>query len=343
MSELRVAVVGLGYFSQFHRAAWAKQAGVRLVAVCDRDAARAEEVGAEMGVSSYGDFAVMLAAETPDIVDIVAPPVAHEELVTAALGRVKLIICQKPFCPSITEAEALTAKAEAAGTPVIIHENFRFQPWYRDIKDFLDSGRMGQVWQARFTLRPGDGRGPDAYLSRQPTFQKMPRLLIYETAVHLFDVFRWLFGPIEGIYADLRRHNPVIAGEDAAIVAMIHEGGTRSTFDGNRLSDQVADDPRRTMGPMEIEGEGGLLVLDGEGVVRFRPFGETSLAPIPDQRTPDLTTFAGGCVAALIAHAVEAMAGQRPFENTARDYLTIMRLCEAAYQSDREGRRVQMT
>ena len=166
----------------------------------------------------------------------------------------RVIICQKPFCKSIAEAEAVIAEADAVGAQIVIHENFRFQPWHREIKDFLDEEKMGTVWQARFALRPGDGRGADAYLSRQPAFQTMPRLLIQETGVHFFDLFRWMFGDVKSIYCEIRRLNFILEGEDAGFVIMEHQTGTRSFFDGNRLGDLVTNDPRRTMGVMDIEG-----------------------------------------------------------------------------------------
>ena len=70
-----------------------------------------------------------------------------------------------------------------------------------------DPGRVGDLYQIAFRMRPGDGRGPDAYLSRQPYFQKMERFLVHETAVHWIDTFRYLAGDPVAVYADLRRIN----------------------------------------------------------------------------------------------------------------------------------------
>ena len=236
----------------------------------------------------------------------------------------------------------ITAEAEAANVALVIHENFRFQPWYRTAKRFLATGRMGQIYSARFALRPGDGRGSDAYLARQPSFQTMPRFLVQETAVHQMDTFRFLLGPITAVYADLRRLNPAITGEDSGLLILTHENGVTSTFDGNRLADHVADDKRRTMGEMQIEAEGGTLSLSGDGHLHFRPFGSNTVETVPITDPVDLTQFGGGCVAALINHVVDAtMQGQTP-ENTARDYLQMIRLVEAAYRSNEEGRRITL-
>ena len=340
MGGLRVGVIGLGYFSQFHLDGWLARDDVQVVAVCDRDPARVSRVADQTGAVPYVDAGEMLAVQDLDIVDIVAPPSTHSDLVWLALKEGRTIVCQKPFCTSIEEAEKVVFAAKTRGTRLIVHENFRFQPWHREIRDFLTSGRMGQVYQARFALRPGDGRGPKAYLDRQPAFQTMPRLLVYETAVHQIDLFRFFFGPIRSVYADLRRLNTVIAGEDAGMIICEHTNGVRSVFDGNRLSDHVADNPRLTMGESVIEGEGGSLSLDGFGTVQFRPFGAHNATDVPVKRPIIPQAFGGGCTAAVIDHVVDALAGKVPFENEAEEYLAVMHACDAAYVSAETGRKV---
>jgi predicted dehydrogenase len=341
-APLRVAVAGLGYFSQFHLAAWQRVDDVALAAVCDPDAAKTEAVAGRTGAAGFTDFSDMLEACQPDIVDIVAPPPAHAALIRKAALPGRTIICQKPFCRSLAEAREITAEAARVGALLVVHENFRFQPWHRQLKQFLDEGGLGEVYQCQFALRPGDGRGPDAYLQRQPTFQTMPRFLVHETAVHLIDVFRWLFGPIESVYADLRQLNPVIAGEDAGLLVLAHHGGVRSVFDGNRLSDHVADNPRTTMGEMLVEGEKGTVRLDGFGRLHFRGFGERESIEIPIRRPVDMATFGGGCVEALIRHVVDGVLTGAPIENSAEYYLDVIALVDAAYASAASGRKMRV-
>lgn len=333
----RVVVAGLGYFSQFHLKAWSGSPLAALVGLCDSDPRRLADTLPGEDVERSVDLGALVAGTEPDIVDIVAPPQAHVGLVRSALAPGRTIICQKPFCTSVEEAAALLDVADAGGSRIVIHENFRFQPWHRQVKDFLDQGRMGRVYQARFALRPGDGRGPRAYLDRQPAFQQMPRLLIHETGVHFFDLFRWFFGPIEGVYAETRRLNPAIAGEDEGLVILHHASGVRSVFDGNRLSDHLTDRPRRTMGEMQIEGEGGTLFLGGDGRLSFRPFGSDRVEPVPVAYPVDEESFGGGCVAALIDHVLDALADGREPANLARDYLHVMHIVNAAYRSAQTG------
>ena len=72
---------------------------------------------------------------------------------------VERIICQKPFCLDISEAQEATQLSKEFGVPIVVHENFRFQPWYRAIKTQLVAGEIGDVLQLTFRLRPGDGQG----------------------------------------------------------------------------------------------------------------------------------------------------------------------------------------
>ncbi|WP_299624565.1 Gfo/Idh/MocA family oxidoreductase [uncultured Tateyamaria sp.] len=333
---VRVACLGAGYFSQFHYGSWARMDGVTLVGSCDSDLGRAEATG----LPAFATLEAMLDATTPDLLDIILPPPAHAQAIRTALrAGIRWIICQKPFCLDLAEARQIVTEAEAAGATLIVHENFRFQPWYRAIKSELEAGRIGDVLNATFRLRPGDGQGPDAYLDRQPYFQKMPRFLIHETAVHWVDTFRYLFGPAHAVYADLRRINPTIAGEDAGHVIFDH-GPVRALFDGNRHLDHVADNLRRTMGEAQIEGTVGVLTLLGDGSVTRRSFGA---ADAVDVMPPDTWKgFGGDCVHALQSHVIRAMTDDTALENTARDYLDVIRVRDAIYASDHAGRKIQL-
>ncbi|WP_375230423.1 Gfo/Idh/MocA family protein [Roseobacter sp. S98] len=334
---IRVACLGAGYFSQFHYDAWSRIEGVEVVASADLNIAAAQATG----LPAFGSLAELLAAKTPDVLDIILPPPGHAPSVRMAIAAgVGTIICQKPFCRDLEEARTIAAEADAAGVTLVVHENFRFMPWYRFIREQIDSGRIGTPMQATFRLRPGDGQGPDAYLDRQPYFQQMPHFLIHETGVHWIDTFRFLFGNPTAVYADLRQINPVIAGEDAGMVLFDHPDGVRTVFDGNRLADHVAENRRRTMGEATFEGTGGCLTLLGDGSVSFRAFGsnDTDIILGPDQSTG----FGGDCVLHLQSHVIDSLRNGTGPENTAADYLTVIAVRDAIYASAENGRKVML-
>lgn len=335
-SDRKVACLGAGYFAAFHYDAWRRIDAARLVGACDTDLAKAEATGAP----GFSDLHRMLKETQPDILDIITPPPSHMAAITAALeAGVRTIICQKPFCRSLEEAREATALAEQAGATLVIHENFRFQPWYRKMKDALGNGLIGTFQQFTFRLRTGDGQGPDAYLSRQPYFQTMPRFLVHETGVHWIDTFRFLLGEPSAVYADLRRVNPVIAGEDAGYLVFDYPDGGRALFDGNRLLDHAAENCRTTLGEALLEGTEGTITLQGDGSLKLRRFGATKAEEL--LAAEDWPGFAGDCVCALNKHVVEGLDGLRPFENEARDYLKVIEVEEALYESDRLERKIR--
>lgn len=308
---------------------------VELVGVCDLDPARA----AAKGAAAFSDLSQMLEVVKPDLLDIILPPVGHASAIKTALAAgIKTIICQKPFCTSLDEARQITELANAADCKLIIHENFRFQPWYRVIKMQLDAGLIGQPLQATFRLRPGDGQGGDAYLDRQPYFREMPQLLIHETGVHFVDVFRYLFGNATHVYADLRKVNPVIAGEDAGYVVFDHPNDIRAVFDGNRCLDHAADNTRRTMGEGLIEGTKGTLTLTGDGAVNFRAFQSREQSVLLAADTHE--GFGGDCTHALQIHVVAGVLDGSPLENLAGDYLHVIAAEKAIYLAAQDGRKV---
>ncbi len=330
---MRVALIGAGYFGQFHIDAWQRMKGAELVALVDRDPSKAIE-----GAAHFTDAVEMVEAVKPDIIDIASPPATHLELITALAPHCKNLICQKPFCNDLDEAEKAL---EAAGNArVIIHENIRNQPWYAEAVRLVKEGAVGAPYQVSFRMRPGDGQGPDAYLARQPYFQQMPKFLVHETAIHWIDLFRAMFGEPDGVYADLRRLNPAIAGEDAGLILLDYADGRRAVYDGNRLVDHIAEDRRRSMGDLLVEGDAGVLRVDGEGRIWLRSFGSNDEQ---EHAFPwEARNFGGDCVYLSCAQYLEAFRTGARHPTEAAEYLRNIRIENAVYESAKAQCRVAL-
>lgn len=340
-NPLKVAVLGAGYFAQLHHQAWQRCKNAELVGIADPKT----DVKTPPNIPHFSSLDEILEHTEIDILDIACPPHTHFDLLKAGLlGGVKKIICQKPFCGNIAQAKQAVSLAKSHHAVLIIHENFRFQPWYRFLKQAFAGRRFGEVYQFYFSLRPGDGRGEDAYLSRQPYFQKMPRFLVHETAVHFLDVFCFLFGKPSALYADLRKLNPVIAGEDAGHIILSFGDKIRAIFDGNRLSDHPTSQPRLTMGEARCDTQAGIISLSGDGSLSLRHHQTNSVEILhpPFLHTEGSEIFGGDCVYHLCQHAVDAFqAGTQP-ENSADEYLNILAYVDLCYKSAETGRRISL-
>lgn len=331
--SLRVLGVGAGYFAQFHYESW-KRLGPRaeLAGVCDLDLAKAKTVG---GAPAFADLDDALEKAAPDLVDLITPPATRLDLARRVAARGLPMILQKPLADDLAGARAIAEAVEGAGVRALVHENFRFQPWYREARRLLDAGLLGEPQSILFRLRPGDGRGPDAYLARQPYFRKMPRFLVHETGIHFIDSFRYLMGEVGEVFADLRRLNPAISGEDAGIVLFRFRDGGRGVFDGNRLAEFEAANPRLTMGELWLDGSEARLRLTGDGALWLRPNGQ---AERRHGYAWEDRGFGGDCVHAFQAHALAHFLDGAPAETNVRAYLRNIEIEEAVYRSAEEGR-----
>ena len=342
MKQLKLACIGAGYFARFHLEAWQRIPGVELSAICDRDLSRAQEFAKTFRVPNvYGDVADLLAGEELDLVDIITPPESH-----AAISRVVAqqgidMICQKPLAPTLAEAREMVEFAGRAGVRLLVHENWRFQPWYRKVRELLDRGVLGdRLHTIYFRMRTGDGWGEEAYLGRQPYFRTMPRLLIYETGIHFIDTFRYLAGEVKSVFADLRKLNPVIRGEDAGLVFFEFENGTRGVFDANRYNESNASNSRYTFGELLVEGSRGSIRLDTEGRLTVQLLGETEKeVSYPHDRKG----FASDCVFHTQSHLVDCLRCGASCENEGRDYLANLVVQEAIYRSAQTGAKVAIS
>jgi len=335
-ARLRVVGIGAGYFSGFQYEAWTRIPEVELVALCDRVEEKALAAAGQFAVPRiYTDWKEMIDRERPDFVDIVTPPETHEEMCAFAAQRGVHIVCQKPLAPTFEAARGIVDNAEAAGIRLMIHENFRWQPWYRQIKEIQQARTIGDFTHIHFLMRMGDGWGEDAYLGRQPFFRDYPRLLIYETGVHFIDTFRYLLGEVNRVYAQLRRLNSVIKGEDAGQLFLSFESGATAVWDANRYNEVESPSPRYTFGTMRVDATAGHLTLDTESNIRIKPLGESGHDV---EYCRSNVNFAADCVYFLQRHFVDCMLSGRGFESSARDYLNTVRVAEAAYESSATGK-----
>jgi len=314
---LRGGLIGCGFFAQFHIDAWRRMSGVEIVAAADPDLNRA----AAFAPKTYSSAEEMLDSEHLDFVDIATRPELHVPLVRLAAERRIAAICQKPIAPTWEQAVHLVEAAERAPIPLMIHENWRWQPWYRFVRSQIDSGFIGRPVTYSFRARKKDGLGSEPYTA-QPYFRIMPRLLIYETLVHHIDTARFLFGDVTDVFARTRRANPLIQGEDVAHLVLTHNNGLTGVIDGNRFCEPVPTGP--VLGEATFEGEEAVLYVMGNGDV-YRE----------DQRVYEAhdSGYRGDSVRATQQHFIDCLRSGTPFESSGREYLKTFRAVEAAYQS----------
>ena len=334
---MRGAVIGAGYFAGYHAEAWRRMPGVEIVAAVDPAGGRSTAFAERWGLPrAYTDAQEMLRNERPDFVDIVAPPAMHLALVTLAADHGAQVICQKPMAPTWEECVAMIAAVHHRGVRLLIHENWRWQPWFREIKRMLDEGFCGEVFHAAFRMRAGDGRGPEPYV-QQPYFREMKRLLVYEMLVHFLDTFRFLVGEIATVYCRLQRINPAIVGEDCALIELSFASGAQGLIDANRFTGPAK--PAITNATFEIEGRRGAIRVTPEGDIWLNNYEQPER--LHEFARPE-TGYKGDSVFAAQKHYISCLREGVACETEGADYLKTVASVLACYESAETGEAVDV-
>jgi len=134
--QIRVGVVGAGYFGRFHANHYTKNPDAKLVAVVDADAARAKTVADEFGAEAVTDHRQIL--DRVDAVSIAVPTPLHFEVARELIEAGLHVLIEKPITETVESANTLTKLAEARGTVLQVGHIERYSAAYRVISEKID-------------------------------------------------------------------------------------------------------------------------------------------------------------------------------------------------------------
>lgn len=322
---LRIALAGAGMISYYHLVAWSRaRPRAEVVAVCDPDLSRARKRAEEFGIARAYDRAdTMLSTEEVDALDVASPRETHAAWVEAAAARGIDVLCQKPLAPTLAEAERLVRRV-GGRVRLMVHENWRFRPWYRELQRWLAAGEIGEIlggFMAEFSsglLPDENGRRPA--LVRQPFMQHEERLMIAETMIHHLDVLRWLAGPLRVVAARAARTLDDVKGETTATILLETASGAPIVA---AVTMAAPGFPSRGRDRLELIGREASAVLSATDL--------RLLGPAPRHAAYDFDTGYQASFDGVISHFVDGLTAGAPFETDAADNLETLRLVEHAY------------
>lgn len=331
MSDLRFAVMGTGFWSNYQIPAWFEVGGVELVAVYNRTVSKAEKVAEKFGVPRvYGDPEELLQKEKLDFVDIITEVPAHAPLVYLAARYQVPVICQKPMAPDYRTAQQMVAVCQDAGIPFFVHENFRWQTPLRALKEVLDERPIGQPVRARIQFVHGM---EDFVWDNQPMLKTLKRFALMDLGSHILDLARFYFGEPQSLYCTHFQIRDDIAGEDAASV-MLKIGDML-------CSCEISYSTKTEWGYFPetfvyIEGKRGTIELGHNFWIRVTTDSGTHARRFPPPRyawcDPDYNV-AHASMVPIHQDFLKAFQTGQPAETSGEDNLKTIRLVEAAYES----------
>jgi len=336
--QIRIAVIGCGFYAQNHLNAWRDLAGEGAViaAVCDMDADKARAAGKEFGARWFTDAAQMIKAAKPDLIDIVTQPETHRELVELTCSQKIATIVQKPLALNWGDCCAIADAVERSGIFFGVHENFRFQAPLMRLKQLLEGDAIGAPSFARIYFRTAF----DVFFA-QPYLAKQKRLAIQDVGVHVLDLARYFLGEVSHLSCETQQRIADIAGEDTATMLLRHTSGAVSVVEISFSAKRSPDVFPETL--VEIEGDNGCIRLDADGQIDVASGGSNrrehvSVPLLPWTEKPWHVTQAS--VVNLNRHMLQAFRARALPDTHIADNIRTIALVEAAYKAARTGRAV---
>jgi len=227
-APVRLALIGAGGVSKAHAQAILAHAGVTCTAICDVSATRCGERNAELGGGArlFGNWREMLtvAGTTIDAVVICLPHALHAQAIIDCAHAGKHVLCEKPLCTHLDEADAIAEAVHASGVTFMAGHNQLFHPMVKEIRARLDAGAIGELRWLRSQdcfLHPAGLA--TSWRGRQET-QGGGELI--DTGYHpTYTLLHFANAPVVRVRASMARFEQPIEGEDTASVQLAFANG----------------------------------------------------------------------------------------------------------------------
>ncbi len=318
-----------------------------LAGICDIDPAR-RAWAVKNGFQVYPDYGAILSDPAVDIVLIATPNHLHKEMALRAYGAGKHVLCEKPVMMSSADLEEVLAAAKAAGKIFYPRQNRRWDKDFLTIKKLCDDGVLGNIFTIESRVMgsrgiPGDWRSHKEYGGG----------MMLDWGVHLLDRLLWLIpGKITKLFCHLT-HVTNDEVDDGLQLHLTFESGVTAVvevgtchFIGKPLWYLAGDKGTAVIENWDCAGRIALLnswedkdatpILAGEGLTK-------TMAPriggnsVTEYRLPDVFVDRD----ALYRNVADVIEGKAEQIVKPEEALRVLRLMEAAMESDRLGRVIE--
>ncbi len=372
--EIGVGMLGYGFMGRVHTNAytripstfWPPAARPRLIAVCGRDAERAEAAARRYGYEGfYVDWRAMIEDERIGIVDNCGPHSLHMEPSIAALEAGKHVMCEKPMALNASDAARMLSAARRSGATHMCGFNYRFVPAVRLAREVMERGLLGRIYHFRGHYLQESAHDPERPLAKAPDPGAPWVGSLLNLGSHLIDMARFIVGePVSAsaLVSTFERTRSVAGGEritvdaDDAFAALLEfENGAIGLIEASRVATG-----RKNRQYWEVNGSKGSLCFDLERLNELQ-------VCVEGGSVESLTGFRDVLVTEAqhpylkfwwprghmlgwehahvneIYHFVEAAVGQKdagPYGATFEDGYRTAVVCDAIAESARTGRRI---
>jgi len=316
-----IALVGCGGITKHHLTVY-RRAGYPVVALCDVDLGRARKRRAQFFPEAkvYRDWRDVLRRDDVEVVDLAAHPHQRAPMIRAALEAGKHVLSQKPFVLDLGFGQRMVDLADRKGVKLAVNQNGRWAPHFSYIRHAIEAGLIGEVAAVHCSVH-----WDHSFLKGTP-FEKVKHLILYDFAIHWFDILTCFLGDREPkrVYASVARTGWQSMKPPLLAQALVEYEGAQAS---------LAFDAHTPFGPQDrtyVTGSRGTLSRTGPDLKHQK----VTLTTAKGQASPRLhgCWFPDGFHGTMgeLLRAIEE--GREP-ENSARQNLQSLALCFAAVAS----------
>lgn len=332
MDRLKVAVIGLGWFGEFHCDVLSALPDVELYALCTRTESRLNDLAKKYNVAkTFTDYRELLQDPELDAVSVVTMWDQHTEPTLAALEAGKHVFLEKPMAHTVEDCQRITDAAREAPGSLMVGHVCRFNPRFISAKAEIDAGRLGEP--VSLTAR----RNIPAAWTPEILGKIGP---IIGDAIHDTDLMLWLTG----------RRIVSVHAQTHSVRNLTHPdiGHTTYRFDNGALAslETVWCMPAGT--PFDIDER--MSIIGTKGFVHVQDT-HPNFSVCSDEgfRSPDTTYWPilhgirGGALREEFAYFFRCIReGRPPSIITPEESMEAVRVCLAAEESARTGKVIQL-
>jgi predicted dehydrogenase len=255
-ARVRVGIVGSQFISSIHAEALQQCAAAELFAVASPTGRHAQRFAEQHHIPHHlTDYRAMLQMDEIDMIVIGAPNDLHCSMTVEAARAGKHVVCEKPLCLNLAEADRMIEECRNAGVKLMYAEELCFAPKYVRLKQLLDSGALGKPVLIKQSEKH-DGPHADHFWD----VNRSGGGVTMDMGCHAIEFFRWMLGRplITSVYAQMGTyvHADRTLGDDNAVLIL--------EFEGDVLA--VAEESWSKLGGMddraEVHGSGGVAYAD---------------------------------------------------------------------------------
>ena len=323
---LRVACIGMGWWSDVLADAMQRSGRLKIVSCYTRSEGKREAFAAKYSCQAAASYEAILADPEIEAIVNTTPNDAHLQTTRAAAAAGKHVFLDKPIANSVSEGRAIARCCREAGVVLALGYQRRRESHFRWVKSQIDNGAFGKLVNAEANISR-DRFGKIDLTSWRYTAKGMPGGVMLQIGIHYTDVLEYLLGPVAAVSGRFVRL--VLPGDnpDVASLLLEHENGALSTLNASYAS----------------ASEYYLMNIYGkEATAYYNMHRGLSVLKRGDHRPVDIPCAKNDTIAEELAEFAAAARGNGEPEMDGERATASLAVIRAGILSAREGRRVEI-